>query len=165
MVPHIKTQTVDGYYTQEQADHLTATVYNFNTVQNDFGKDIENFNLVAPDASEVFSKVFKMNLEVNQDTSGVFRHPQPLIHFEPFDSQNEWLFVVAIQQSMFNIYEHTSGAVTALDGYKYQYRNLFEWNLTTAHILQPGQGVLFRPWLFHSFDTGLIQLFRLNEKL
>jgi hypothetical protein len=41
---------------------------------------------------------------------------------------------------------------------------LFEWDLKTNYLLDPGQGILFRPWLFHSFDTGLIQMFRLREE-
>jgi hypothetical protein len=77
---------------------------------------------------------------------------------------SDWIFVVALQESTFNVFEHQSGATTALNGYKYNYRNLFEWDLQINYVLKPGQGVLFRPWLFHSFDSGVIQVFRLKEK-
>lgn len=159
----IKTMTIDGFYTKEQAQRLTSAVYYLNYSEHDFGKQIEQFNLVPQNADELFSNAFKMKLKVDEDNSGIFRIPQQFIHFESFDSTNDWLFVSALQQSTFNIFEHESGATSALDGYKFQYRNLFEWDLTVNYVLKPGQGVLFRPWLFHSFDSGLIQLFRLKQ--
>jgi hypothetical protein len=110
----------------------------------------------------MFSNVLKINVEVNK-TSGFFRIPKLFIHFEPFETLTDWLFVVALQPSIFNIFEHESGAITALDGYEFKYRNLFEWNLKVNHILDPGQGIFFRPWLFHSFDKGLIQMFKVKE--
>jgi hypothetical protein len=106
-----------------------------------------------------------MDVTVIDERSGVFRKPKQFVHFEGFDSFNEWIFVVALQQSTFNIFEHQSGATSAIDGYKFNYMNLFEWDLTVNYVLKPGQGILFRPWLFHSFDNGLIQSFRLNEKV
>lgn len=159
----IKTMTIDGFYTKEQAKELTAAVYYLGYSEHDFGKQIEQFNLVPQNADELFSNAFKMKLKVDEDNSGIFRIPQQFIHFESFDSTSDWLFVSALQQSTFNIFEHESGATSALDGYKFQYRNLFEWDLTVNYVLKPGQGVLFRPWLFHSFDSGLIQLFRLKQ--
>ena len=71
--------------------------------------------------------------------------------------------MVALQPSTLNIFEHKSGATSALQEYKFNYRNLFEWDLQINYLLKPGQGVFFRPWLFHSFDTGLVQIFRMNE--
>ena len=67
-------------------------------------------------------------------------------------------------KSIFNIFEHKSGSANALQGHKHNYNNLFEWDLTINYEIKPGQGVMFRPWLFHSFDTGLIQTFRITEK-
>lgn len=159
----IKTMTIDGFYTQEDAFRLTSAVYNLTYSEHDFGKQIENFNLVPENANKLFSDAFRMNLSVDEDNSGVFRIPTQFTHFESFDSPNDWLFVSALQESTFNIFEHKSGAKSALDGYQFNYRNLFEWDLTVNYILKPGQGILFRPWLFHSFDSGLIQLFRLKE--
>ena len=161
----IKTLTIDGFYTDEQAKHICSSVYYLQYSDNDFGKQIENFNLVPPSANELFSSTLNMNLEVNEDSSGIFRIPKMFTHFEEFSNTNEWVFVVALQESTFNIFEHKTGVKNALEEYKFNYRNLFEWDLTVNYILKPGQGILFRPWLFHSFDSGLIQMFRLNEKL
>lgn len=159
----IKTITIDNYFTQEEATRLSDIVFNLKYSDYEFGKQINNFNMVADDASELFSQVLNKNITVIDELSGIFRFPKHFIHFESFTNLNEWLFVVALQNSTFNIFEHQSGAKSALDNYKFNYRNLFEWNLTVNYLLQPGQGILFRPWLFHSFDNGLIQVFRLKE--
>ena len=154
--------TVDGFYTKEDATNLSYVVGNLRYQNFDYGAEIDNFNVVAEDADELFSTVLGKNITVDKQ-SGIFRLPEHFIHFEGFDATNEWLFVVALENSTFNIYEHKTGIKTALEGYNFNYRNLFEWDLTVNYLLEPGQGVFFRPWLFHSFDMGLIQVFRLKE--
>ena len=160
--PLVKTITVDGFYTQEQAKDICAATYYLEYKPTEFGKEIPNFNLVPPNMNELISDLLNTKMEVNEN-SGTFRIPQGFIHFEGFDSTNEWLFCVALQQSTFNVFEHKSGCSNALQEYKYNYRDLFQWDLMVNHILKPGQGILFRPWLFHSFDIGQIQIFRLKE--
>lgn len=162
--PLVKIITVDGFFTKEQANQLTAVTYNLQYKETEFGKEIPDFNLVPPDFNEHTSNILNTTIEVNEERSGFFRLPKSFIHFEGFDNTDEWVFVVALQQSTFNVFEHQSGATTALQGYKYNYQDLFQWDLKINYVLDPGQGVLFRPWLFHSFDTGLIQTFRLKEK-
>ncbi len=159
----LKTITVDGFYSEEQATLLRNTVWNLPFVESQLGKEIMNFNLVQPDSAESFSKVLRIPVEVDSERSGVFRFPMLCTHFEEFNGLDEWCFAVALGASTFNLFEHKSGAKTALDGYKHNYRNLFEWDLTVNYLLNPGQAVFFRPWLFHSFDSGLIQMFRLKE--
>jgi len=41
---------------------------------------------------------------------------------------------------------------------------LFEWDIYTNILLEPNQGVIFRPWLFHSIENGLVQYYRLVNK-
>ena len=159
----IKTMTIDGYYTNEEAKNLSSVVQNLNFSKSEFGKEIEKFNMIPENADELFSSVLNKKVEIIKEKSGIFRIPELFVHFESFDSLDEWLFVVALEPATFNIFEHQSGAKSALDGYNFKYRNLFEWDLTVNHLLAPGQGVFFRPWLFHTFDHGLIQTFRLKE--
>lgn len=160
----VKLISVDGFFTKEEALRLCNITYDLNYEKCDLGKQIPNFNMVPEDANKLFSTILDTNIEVDEDRSGIFRLPELFIHFEEFDSMNEWVFAVALQESIFNVFEHKSGAKNALDNYQLGYRNLFEWDLNINYVLKPGQGVLFRPWLFHSFDTGLIQIFRLKEK-
>lgn len=161
--PLVKIITVDGFFTQDQASYLSNVTYTLQYENAEFGKEIPNFNMVPENSNQLFATILGSNFTVDEDSSGVFRIPDNLIHFESFEKNTEWIFVVALQESTFNVYEHQSGATTALDGYQFNYRNLFEWDLQINYVLKPGQGILFRPWLFHSFDSGQIQLFRLTE--
>ena len=148
----IKTMTIDGFYSKEEAQRLSLIVNSLSFVQSEFGKEIENFNLTPENPNQLFSSVLNKNVELIEEQSGVFRRPDLFIHFESFESPKEWMFVVALENSTFNIFEHQSGAKNALDGYNFKYRNLFEWDLTVNYLLEPGQGVFFRPWLFHTLS-------------
>ena len=164
--PLVKLITVDGFFTEQQANHLTNITYNLQYIQKEYGKEIEHFNMVPENANEMFSDILSTKIVVDEDNSGVFRKPELFIHFEHFDNHNQWIFACALQRTTFNVYQHETGAKSALEGYQFNYRNLMEWGTNTkvSCDLMPGEGVLFRPWLFHSFDGGLIQLFRLEER-
>lgn len=159
----VKIITVDGFFDLENAKNLSQIVFDLKYEEKEYGEEIVNFNMVPENANKMFSDILNTDIIVDEDRSGIFRRPQNFIHFESFENLNEWVFVCALQHSTFNVFEHQSGAVNALQNYKFNYRNLFEWDLKINYLLSPGQGVLFRPWLFHSFDKGLIQLFRLKE--
>lgn len=159
----VKLITVDGFYTSLDTSNITNFLYNLEYQPTEFGEELLNFNMVDENADIMFSKILNTNIELDLDHSGIFRKPNNLIHFESFNNLNEWVFAVAIQSSTLNVFEHKNGTQHALQNYKFDYRNLFEWDLQINYLLKPGQGVLFRPWLFHSFDTGLIQIFKLKE--
>jgi hypothetical protein len=160
----IKTMTIDEFYTKEEAKRIHSVINNLSMTKVEFGKELENFNMVPENANQLFSRALNIPVEVIEERSGIFRNPEWFIHFEEFDSLNEWLFVVAIDHTTFDLYEHQSGAKSALDGYKFNYKNLFEWNHCVNYQLAPSQGIFFRPWLFHSFISNLIQVFRLKQK-
>lgn len=162
----LKLITIDHFYTEQEGFNISRVILPLMQFEkNDFGEDLPNFNMVPNDADEIFSKVLNSKVVVEKEKSGLFRKPDfsAFIHFEEFESVNDWLFVVALEPTTFNVFEHKSGAKNATEGYEFAYRNLFDWNLKTNIILEPGQGVFFRPWLFHSFSSGLIQIFRLKE--
>lgn len=161
--PLVKIITVDGFFSKEEAEYLSDITYNLQYVEKQFGSEVENFNMVSENFNELISSVVGTQMQVDEDNSGVFRKPERFIHFEEFNDSNEWIFAVALQHSTFDVFEHQSGVKSALESYKYNYRNLFEWDHKINYQLDPGQGILFRPWLFHSFDCGLIQVFRLKE--
>ena len=99
--PLVKIISVDGFHTKEQAQQICHATYYLQYVEKEFGKEIENFNLLPPDANELFSKILGTNMEVDEE-SGFFRIPENFIHFEPFDNTNEWVFVVSLQNSILN---------------------------------------------------------------
>lgn len=162
--PLVKVMVIDGFLEQKEAERLCLIAKNLPYDEYEFGHQVSNFNMVSENANEIFSSVLGTKIEVDEENSGIFRRPVSWIHFESFDATNEWLFFCALTESTtLNIFEHQSGATTALDGYEFNYRNLFEWELQLNFVLKPGQGILFRPWLFHSFNGGQIQMFKLRE--
>jgi hypothetical protein len=48
------------------------------------------------------------------------------------------MFIVALESYTFNLFEHKSGAKTALDEYRFSFRNLFDWDLKVNYLLDPG---------------------------
>lgn len=161
---HIKLITVDGFYDESEADRLCCIARPLQFVEKDFGYEIENFNMVPENADQMFSTMFNSALHVIDEQSGVFRIPKNFIHFEEFDTPNEWMFVCALEKSFFTVYEHLeSKSKHALDKYQLAYRDMLQWDYQAQHQLSPGQGILFRPWLFHSLDHGLVQIFKLRE--
>lgn len=165
MIPLIKTLTVDGFYSAEDACRIFNIVHSLRDFQSyDLGKQLNNFNMVPKDADELFTRTLGFKVIVDLDKSGVFKKPDSFIHFEDFDSPRDWIFLVALDRTIVDIYEHKSGTENALIQHQFNYRNIFEWDHYVNYHLKVGQGILFRPWLFHSVNGSLIQTFRLTEK-
>lgn len=76
--PLVKIITVDGFFTKEQANHLTAVTYNLQYKETEFGKEIPDFNLVPPDFNEQASAILNTKLEVDEERSGFFRIPKSI---------------------------------------------------------------------------------------
>ena len=160
----IKTITVDGFFTPEQAMHLCSVAKNLKYQEFEFGYQVDQFNMVPDNADQLFSEVLGSSVVVDHDQSGVFRVPKHFIHFEGFDDPREWIFVCALELSFVTIYHHLeSGAQSALEQHQLDYRNMLSWDYQSQHQLIPGQGLFLRPWLFHSMDSGLVQIFRMRE--
>jgi hypothetical protein len=159
-----KTLTIDGFYSNDEAKRINQVMRHIlNFDDQSLGKELNNFNMVPDDASEIFSRALGFPVTVNLERSGTFRKPDHFIHFEDCETSNDWMFFVALDETIFNIYEHASGAEHALQGYQFNYRNLFEWEHRVNYHLKPGQGIFFRPWLFHSVISGMVQVFRAIE--
>ena len=114
----IKTLTIDDFYTPDGAHNLSLVARGLPFIQKDLGREIENFNHVPDDISDIISTVIARKVEVDMDRSGVFRFPDVFVHFEDFESTKDWILVVALDHTYFNIYEHKDGARNALEGYK-----------------------------------------------
>lgn len=159
----VKILQTDDYFSKQQLAGLRAAVTTLPFQEREHGKEIVNFNLIQPGVDEILSRVAGEPLAVDTAASGIFRIPNLNIHFEGFDSPNEWCFAVALEKSTFNIYYHLSGARNALEGYRFNYQNLFEWDYHTNILLEPNQGIFFRPWIFHSFSGGVFHMYRLKS--
>lgn len=154
----------DNLYSEQEATNLFHTLWELPFVESEYGKEINNFSMIPEDIDTIFSSMLGNNVTVNRDISGVFRQPMNCkIHFESFENVDEWCFVVALQPTTFNVYYHLSGSTNALEGYHFNYTKLMDWDYNVNLLLAPGQGVFFRPWLFHSMEHGIVQYFKMSS--
>lgn len=165
----IKLLQADEFFNPEALEMLLGVGNGLQYVKKEYGEEVDQFNLVPPDLDPIFSRLLGEPVTVIDELSGVFRKPVLNIHFESFETPNDWVFIVALERTTFNIYNHIEdygkiNARSALDGYKWNYQNMFEWDVHTNIVLEPNQGVIFRPWLFHSAVGGLTQVYRLTRK-
>lgn len=152
------------FFDDESVTSLFHVANTLQYVEKDYGLEVDNFNYVPNGANELFSHVLGEQVIIDEQRSGVFRKPMLCVHFESFENIDEWCFVVALEQTTFNLYHHLSGAKTALDGYRFNYKNMHEWDYELNIQLKPNEAVFFRPWLFHSIDNSLVQYYRLLPK-
>lgn len=167
----VKLIHADGFYNDEEVSKFKHILGNLNYTEKDFGYEIENFNMIQKGLEPVFSKVLGEKVVIDQNRSGLFRRPKQFVHFEDFETLDEWCFVVALEKTTFNMFHHLKGGIgengevdakSALEGWEFNYRNLMEWNIETNVVLEENQGVFFRPWMFHAFNEGqLVQYYRL----
>lgn len=169
----VKIVQADHFFVDGDAEKLYALATSLQWVDKEFGKEVDHFNLFTPGIEKTFRKVLHEDVIIHEETSGVFRIPMLVPHFEGFDNIDEWCFVVALEDHvMFNVYHHLkpggaydeTDAETALDGYKFNYANMHEWKYVANYELNTNQAIFFRPWMFHSFSGGVIHYYRLLPK-
>jgi len=160
----IKLLQADNFFKDEDVQIMFNATNNLQFVEKEHGLEIENFNMVIPDLDQIFSKLLAEEVTVDEENSGIFRKPNQNIHFETFTSLSDWVFIVALQFTSFTLYHHLDGPKTALDEYRLNYKDFMKWDCHTNIFLQPNEGIIFRPWLFHALDPGLIQLYKLKGK-
>jgi len=159
----IKLLQADNFYNQEHVETLFNAVSGLQYVEKEHGLEIDQFNFIIPGLDPVFSKLLGEEVTVDEEYSGVFRKPNLRIHFEGFDTFQDWVFILALEPTTFNLYHHVSGVKTALEEYRFDYNNMFEWDVYTNILLEPNQGIIFIPWLFHGLThERLVQIYRLK---
>jgi hypothetical protein len=169
----VKLIHADGFFPNNDATNLKNLAEKLQFVQQPYGYEVPNFNLIFPDSESIFYKVLGERVTVDPKRSGVIRKPNNNeIHYEHFDSTEEWCFVVALEPTTINFWHHldpkgeigslgTPDYRNALQGVDFSYHNLFEWNIHTNIVMETNQGLFFRPWVFHSLESGLVQYYRL----
>lgn len=126
-----------------------------------YGLEIPNFNMTDPELDMLLGSMLGDYMKVVDEESGTFRLPYDnLIHFEFFDSLLEWRMAVALDDNTFKTYRHISGARDARAEHKFDYHNLEEWIVETTINLPAGDAVIYRPWVFHSFEAKYIHCYK-----
>ncbi len=168
----VKLIHADNFFPENDAENLFNVVKDMDFVKKDYGYELENFNLIFPDVEIIFNKVLGERVIVDSKRSGIVRRPfSNSIHFENFDSPEEWCFIVALEPTTINLWYHIedssmgelskSDSKNVFGGMEYNYKNLFEWKIVTNMVLERNEGIFIRPWVFHSLDAGIVQYYRL----
>lgn len=168
----VKLIHVDAFYADESIPFYLSAVSSLPFQPREFGEEIPDFSLIIPGMEPLFSRVVGERVKIDGKRSGIFRKPtNGLIHFEDFESPDEWCFIAALQPNTLNIWNHISepdkGEVSPIDsahalkGYQFNYLNLFEWKVHTNVLLNANDGVFIRPWMFHSLQDNIVQYYRL----
>jgi len=171
----IKLIHADGFFPKGEAESLCSVVQGMKYVEKEYGLELPNFNLILPDIHLVFSKILGEDVVIDRERSGTIRKPHNnMIHFESFESPDEWCFILALERTTLNIYKHVKDiryneydsvdSRNVLEGYQFDYGNFFEWDITSNIILDANHGVFIRPWVFHSLQDGTVQYYRIMPK-
>ena len=154
------------YFPERDAENYLLAVKNLKFEPMQYGREIQNFNLILPETDMLLGEMLGENFaKVDEERSGTFRYPwDDVIHFEEFDTLGEWRLAVALEDTVFRTYYHTQGFKTVLDCKNQEwktldYTNRDEWNLETQINLRRNDSVFYRPWVFHSFQEKLIHCY------
>ncbi len=155
------------FFPQGDAENYKLAVNDLKFEPKKYGYEIHDFNMIFPEIDVLWGKMLGDILDIEEDESGTFRKPYPdVIHFEDFESLNEWRFIVSLDEMEFKTYRHVSGAKNMLEVLDEQDKlNFFdesEWQRETSILLKPNDAIFYRPWIFHSFSEGLLHYYKIK---
>jgi len=130
-----------------------------------------HFNLIFNDIDLVIGKMVGDIVEIDRPSSGTLRRTiNEVIHFEDFEDLNDWRFVVSLEENEFKTYIHKDGYKSVLDFIKDEqsqdkeldYINKDDWEVETSIKMKPNDVLFYRPWIFHSFQDGILHYYKLK---
>jgi hypothetical protein len=157
------------YFPKGEIEQFRPWIEGVKWVDKKFGQEMEHFNLIFQDIDLVLGKMTGDFLEVDRPNSGTLRKTlHEVIHFEDFEDTNDWRFVVAVEDNEFKTYIHRNGYKSMLDYIKQDstesldYLNVNEWELESTIKMKPNDVLFYRPWVFHSFQDGILHYYKLK---
>ena len=150
-------------------DSLSNLISTMEFEDNLFGQEIKDFNFIPQGIEKQFEFNTKEQLEVQPDT-GIFRKPNPMVHFESFYQHCQWLCIIALEDTVFKIHEQenikTVYDVENLEEFLLNNNSMDNWSTTTQINMKRNGYVFVRPWLWHSLEKDkLVQMFLLNREI
>lgn len=159
------------YFPKGEIEQFRPWLENVKWVDTKFGKQIENINLIFENIDIILGKMSGDLLEVDRKNSGTLRKTlHEVIHFEDFEDTNDWRFVVAVDENEFKTYIHKDGFKSILDYIKDEseekplldYLNKDDWETEAVIKMKPNDVLFYRPWVFHSFQDGILHYYKLK---
>ncbi len=159
------------YFPKDEVEQLRPLVQDVHWVDKKFGKEMAHFNLIFNDIDLVIGKMVGDIVEIDRPSSGTLRRTiNEVIHFEDFEDLNDWRFVVSLEENEFKTYIHKDGYKSVLDfikdeqsqDKKLDYLNKDDWEVETSIKMKPNDVLFYRPWIFHSFQDGILHYYKLK---
>jgi hypothetical protein len=159
------------YFPKGEIEEFRPWIQDVKWLDTKFGKEIENVNLIFENIDIILGKMTGDLLEVDRKNSGTFRKTfHEVIHFEDFEDTNDWRFVTSVDENEFKTYIHKGGFKSVLDYIKDEseekpfldYSNPEEWEVETTIKMKPNDVLFYRPWVFHSFQEGILHYYKLK---
>lgn len=133
-----------------------------------YGEEVKEFNFVSPGTEELFTELLKTPVKV----TSVFRKPYPVIHFENFTDNLQWIGIAAIEDTILNLYKHKETESETVFQIKVDINEFIKecfdetkWEKTSSIKINKGSLVCIRPWMWHSIDSSLVQVFYLENNI
>jgi len=139
---------------QKDVSQISTVIPTLSFTKNTLGDEINDFCVTNPMLSDLAEYLPQYK---SKENSGLFRKPYDLIHFESFDSIDEWVVIYCIESFIFNTYTQKDinyvFDIADITDIEDVFNN--EWITEAEIIVKPGQILMFRPWLFHSISGGI----------
>jgi len=167
---HINYIHARNYFKDGEIESLRPLVDDVSWVEKKYGMEMEHFNLIYPDIDLVLGKMVGDIITIDKKASGTLRKPIPdVVRFEDFSDLNDWRFITALDENEFITYNHIEGYKTLIEYIKddseekpqIDFTNMDEWEIETVIKLKPNDVLFYRPWVFHSFNEGVLHYYKL----
>jgi hypothetical protein len=151
-------EKIDAYIGVYESMEKSGSVF-----QNNFGVCSEH-KILSQEHEDLFSSYLWRKVTVIESESGHLIRPHNCaIQHQNYKSMREWYFSLALEDTTFNIfYNKRTMAKTAIDSKNLNFRNILEWDYEGNILLKRNCGIFYRPWLFHSFERGLVHHFKMH---
>jgi len=158
---------IENFYSN--SNQIYDIVSKLDYKQQTFGFEIKDFYLIPQEIDKVFSQIINKDITFGKK-SGCFRKPYEFIHFENFEPKSFFLAIVALTDTKFYTYRHKEknySQVIQLQENLEEFiskncNNKSAWDITCQVNMSPGDMVLVKPWLWHSIDPGIVNVFYLE---
>ena len=158
---------IENFYSN--SNQIYDIVSKLDYKQETFGLEIKDFYLVPQGIDSGFSQIVNKNIYLGKK-SGCFRKPYEFIHFENFEPKSYFLAIVALTDTKFYTYRHKEKSYSQViqlqenleEFISKNCNNKSAWDITCQVNMSPGDMVLVKPWLWHSIDPGIVNVFYLE---
>ena len=155
-------------------DFLADTVNSLYFVPKELGDEIDCFNFVDPNYSELFSKILNTSVNLPQEWGG-FRRSYPIIHFDDHNKDTIFSAIIALEDVTFTSYRHKELKFHSvyempndLDLPKFISNNSKtkkNWKIVNQIQVPKYSLFFYEPWYWHGFTKGTIQRFTIERKI